>query len=73
MEFDPERPGGRAVRTVDVPGDVLVTDMTETGEPVMKRAAIVTNRGGRTAAMPPSSRASWASRPWSVAPTPPTC
>jgi hypothetical protein len=30
-------------------GDVLVTDMTDPNwEPVMKRAAIVTNRGGRT-------------------------
>lgn len=45
----------RLVKTVDemhkvLPGDVLVTDMTDPDwEPVMKRAsAIITNRGGRT-------------------------
>jgi pyruvate,water dikinase len=55
-------------------GDVLVTDMTDPNwEPVMKRAsAIVTNRGGRTCHAA-SSRASWASRPWWAAATPPSC
>jgi phosphoenolpyruvate synthase/pyruvate phosphate dikinase len=55
------------------PGDVLVTDMTDPNwEPVMKRAsAIVTNRGGAPAT-PPSSRASWAFRPWWAAATPPS-
>ena len=56
------------------PGDVLVTDMTDPNwEPVMKRAAaIVTNRGGRTCHAAIIAR-ELGIRPWSVAPTPPTC
>jgi len=49
------------------PGDVLVTDMTDHWEPVMKKAsAIVTNRAVAPA-MPRSSRANWVFRRWWVA------
>jgi phosphoenolpyruvate synthase/pyruvate phosphate dikinase len=55
-------------------GDVLVTDMTDPNwEPVMKRAAPSSPTAAGAPATRPSSRASWAFRPWSAAATPPTC